>query len=550
MIVLKGKGVSGGIAIGPIAFRGDSSQLPLPEKTEDPQRELDRLEDAFSKARDQLDALYERARKQAGEENASIFETHQLMLSDPDFLQAARDAVEQDGFQAPFAVFQAQKQFEDLFASMEDEYMRGRAADVRDVSHRILDILSGKPDGDFSFSSPAIIAAEDLAPSETLQMDKSRILAFVTGKGSSNSHTAILAKGMGIPAVIGVGEGLSAQYDGVTAAVDGFSGTLYVDPDSRTLAELRSRQEQLQREAEELLLLRSQESVSLDGRRVEICANISGPDDIERVLELGGDGVGLFRSEFLYLESRDYPSEDQQYRAYRQAARRLEGRRLIVRTLDVGADKQVPYFRLSKEENPAMGCRAIRLCLERPELFKTQLRALLRAGTEGNLSIMFPMITSLWEIKRIRQLMEEARQELRQTGLPYSEALEIGMMIETPAAALISDLLAPEVDFFSIGTNDLIQYTLAVDRQNPKLDQYRDPRHPAVMRLISMVVENAHKAGDWVGICGELAADVSLTPLFLSMGVDELSVSPSYLLPVRRAVRETDVGAFQMDAKQ
>lgn len=539
MITIQGKGACSAVAIGTISFFQRGEVQVKRERITDVQGEIKRFEAAKQKALSELSELYDKALFEIGETNAQIFEIHQMMLEDTDFLDSIFNIIEKQEMNAEYAVAVTADNFALLFSSMDDEYMKERAEDVKDISNRLLACFEGKTTQDTAEGDQLIICADDLAPSETVQLDKTKVLAFVTRKGSLNSHTAILARTMNIPAVIGAGDALLDEYEGKLCIVDGFTGTVYIDPDEGTLQNMQKKQQEDIRHKELLEELKGKENVTLDGKRIHIYANIGGLADVGAVLINDAGGIGLFRSEFLYLESKDYPTEEEQFTVYKKVLESMAWKKVIIRTLDIGADKQIDYFQLGKEENPALGYRAIRICLTKPHIFKTQLRALLRASVYGKLSIMFPMIISLEEVKKIKEILEEAKQELQNEHMPYSEDVEIGIMIETPAAALISDVLAPEVDFFSVGTNDLIQYTLAADRQNPKLDAFVDTHHEAVMRLISYAAENAHKHGKWIGICGELGADTSLTERFIKMGIDELSVSPSCVLKVREQVRNS-----------
>lgn len=538
MLVLEGKSVFGGIAIGHIAIWGKDDSQVKRQNIEDVAAELGRFETAKEKAKEQLQGLYEKALREVGEANAMIFEVHQMMLDDLDYVESITNMIETQKINAEFAVATTGDNFAQMFAAMDDAYMKERAADVKDISNRVIMILQGKDSGGIDSDEPVILVAEDLAPSETVQLDKSKVLSFVTRLGSTNSHTAILARTMNIPALIGVA--FTEDMDGKAAVVDGFEGRIYVEPDEETLQRYKVRQEEEENKRKLLQALKGKENVTKDGTTINLYANIGGVSDVADVLANDAGGIGLFRSEFLYLESEDYPTEEEQFKAYRTVAETMAGKKVIIRTLDIGADKQVGYFDMEKEENPAMGYRAIRICLDRTEIFKTQLRAIYRASYYGTISIMFPMIISVNEVRQIKGIVDEVKAELDSHGIPYGE-VELGIMIETPAAAVISDLLAKEVDFFSIGTNDLTQYTLAIDRQNPKLDNIYDSHHEAVLRLLKMVVDNGHKEGCWVGICGELGADTTLTETFLRMGFDELSVTPSMLLRVRDAVRKVDL---------
>ena len=540
MITLSGKSVFGGVAIGKIAFYKRQVKQVRRYHVEDTEAEAARFEDAQETAIAQLGELYDKAMEDVGEANAAIFEVHQMMLMDLDYVDSIKNIITTQEVNAEYAVATTGDNFSQMFASMDDAYMQGRAADVKDVSDRLLGILSDAGESGVVADEPVIVAADDLVPSETVQLDKSKVLAFATMYGSANSHTAILARTMNIPAVIGLGEGLAKEYDGHMAAIDGFTGTIYIDPDEETMKAMTEKREEDRRQKTLLEELKGKENVTLSGQKINVYANIGNLSDVGAVLKNDAGGIGLFRSEFLYLESEDFPTEEQQFQVYKQVAENMAGKKVIIRTLDIGADKQVDYFGLDKEENPALGYRAIRICLTRPEIFKTQLRALYRASAYGQIAIMFPMIISVKEVKQIKVIIEEVKEELREAQIPFREDVELGIMIETPAAVMMSRELAKEVDFFSVGTNDLTQYTLAIDRQNPKLDKFYDAHHPAVLSMIRMTVENAHKAGIWAGICGELGADTSLTKEFLAMGVDELSVSPGSILPIRKIILETD----------
>lgn len=544
MEIYSGKSVFGGIAIGKISVYKKGEQQVKRFRICDPEAEIERYEDAKSMAIKQLQDLYQKALKEVGEANAAIFEVHQMMLEDEDFNEAIVNTVRGQSVNAEYAVASAGDNFSQMFAAMDDDYMKARAADVKDISERVINILTGDTGCAVDTTEPVIIVADDLAPSETVQLDKDRILSFVTVHGSLNSHTAILARTMAIPALVDAPIPLDETVDGRLGIVDGRQGIIYVDPDEETLARMKELQQEENRQKELLLTLKGRENITLDGQKVMLYANIGNIKDLATVIQNDAGGIGLFRSEFIYLEKDDYPTEEEQFRIYKQVAETMAGKRVIIRTLDIGADKQCDYFSMEQEENPALGCRAIRICLTRPEIFKTQLRALFRASVFGKIAIMYPMITSIKEIRRIKEIVAQVKAELDAQGTPYKTPEE-GIMIETPAAVMISDDLAKEVDFFSIGTNDLTQYTLALDRQNTKLDEFYDAHHPAVLRMISMVVENAHKAGIWAGICGELGADQSLTKEFLAMGVDELSVSPGSILPIRKIVLETDVGQYK-----
>jgi len=534
-----GKSIFKKIAIGKILFYQKGEQTIKRTHIEEVDAELKRYEKARAAAIEQLDALHEKALKEVGEANAAVFEVHAMMLEDDDYVDSIVNIIESQQVNAEFAAATTGDNFSKMFANMDDDYFKARAADVKDISERLINILSGKEGDQVIGDQPVIVVADDLAPSETVQMDKKKLLGFVTKYGSANSHTAILARTMNIPALIGVD--IQEEWNGKLAVVDGYEGILYLEPDGETLARLQKRQQE-DLETEKLLQqMKGKEDVTLDGRHIRLYANIGGVKDVADVLANDAAGIGLFRSEFLYLEANDYPDEETQFRAYKTVAENMAGRKVIVRTLDIGADKQADYFKLDKEENPAMGYRAIRICLERTDIFKTQLRALLRASAFVNIAIMYPMIISVDEVRKIKRIFEEVKQELKEQEIPFGD-VEQGIMIETPAAVLISDMLAPEVDFFSIGTNDLTQYTLAIDRQNMKLDHFYDSHHPAVLRMIQMIIENGHKHGCWVGICGELGADMTLTKTFLEMGLDELSVSPAFVLPIRKMIRELSIG--------
>ena len=540
MITIQGKSVFGGVSIGKLMFYKRNEKVIKREHVSDADAEWKRFEAAKGQAVDQLKELYEKALEDVGEANAMIFEIHQMMLEDLDYLESIENIIRSQEVNAEYAVATTADNFAQMFASMDDAYMQGRAADVKDVSERVLDILCGVSAGVKEMTEPCIIAADDLAPSETVQLDKSKVLGFATMYGSSNSHTAILARTMNIPAVIGLGEALSSQYDGKMAVIDGFTGILYVDPDEETLARMQEKRAKDLEQKELLNQLKGKENVTRSGQKINVYANIGNVSDLGAVLRNDAGGIGLFRSEFLYLENSTFPTEEQQFAVYKQVAESMAGKKVIIRTLDIGADKQVDYFNLDKEENPALGYRAIRICLTRPEIFKTQLRALYRAAVYGNLSIMFPMIISVSEVKKIKEIIAQVQAELKAEGIPYKEDVELGVMIETPAAVMVSRELAKEVDFFSVGTNDLTQYTLAIDRQNQKLDTFYDPHHPAVLAMIKMAADNAHAEGKWIGICGELGADLELTEEFLKMGLDELSVSPALVLPLRKKIRECE----------
>jgi len=536
----KGKSVFGGIAIGRIKVYNKSEQQVKRVHIDDTEHEKKRYYAAVDKAAMQLQELYDKAVKEVGEANAAIFEMHQIMLTDDDYKESVENIIDSQHVNAEYAVAQTGDNYAAMFAAMEDEYMRGRSADVKDISERLINILSGFNASSMVSDEPVIIVAEDLAPSETVQLDKDKILSFVSVKGSVNSHTAILARTMGIPALIGTPVIPDNDIDGKMGIVDGNSGCLYVDPDNEKLGYYREKQDEQLKQKELLQLLKGREDITIDGRRIKLYANIGNVKDVMTVKANDAAGIGLFRSEFIYLERDTFPTEEEQFNIYRIVAENMAGKPVIIRTLDIGADKQCDYFNMDKEDNPALGMRAIRICLTRTEIFKTQLRALYRASAYGNINIMYPMIANMWEIDRIKEIEKEVRDELKQQGIDTGN-VQTGIMIETPAAVMQSDELAEKVDFFSIGTNDLTQYTLAVDRQNPKLDCFFDPHHPAVLKMIKMVVDNAHKAGIWAGICGELGADTSLTREFLKMGVDELSVSPGRILPIRKIILDTDV---------
>lgn len=536
MEIIQGKAIFGGIAIGPVSFFAKEQKQVKRTKVEDTEAEIARYEAALATAIEQLGALYEKALKEVGESEAQIFEVHQMMLEDDDYNDSVKNIITSQGLNAEYAVATTGDNFSTMFAAMDDEYFQARAVDVKDISERIINILMGIGEAKVS-DKPSIIVAEDLAPSETVQMDKSKLLGFVTRLGSSNSHTAILARTMNIPALIQVD--IKEEWNGKQAIIDGFSGKFIIEPEADVLEEYQKKQAEQQERRRLLAEQKGKPTVTKNGKAIKLFANIGSVSDLQSVMENDAAGIGLFRSEFLYLESDTYPTEEEQFKAYKMVAETMAGKKVIIRTLDIGADKQVDYFELDKEENPAMGLRAIRICLTRPEIFKTQLRALLRASAFGNIAVMYPMIISVEEVRKIKAIMEEVKAELDEAGIPYGN-VEQGIMIETPAAVILSDLLAKEVDFFSIGTNDLTQYTLAIDRQNAKLDEFYNPHHEAVLRMIQMVVENAHKAGIWAGICGELGADLELTDRFMEMGVDELSVSPTFIYPVRQKIREYD----------
>ena len=537
-MVLEGKSVFGGIAIGRLSIYNKKENQVKREKITDVESEITRFTDAKETAKEQLKGFYKKAVKEVGEVNAAIFEVHQMMLDDLDYVESITNMIRAQEVNAEFAVASTGDNFSKMFAAMDDDYMKERAADVKDISNRVISILQNAENGSVTGEEPVILLADDLAPSETVQLDKSKVLSFVTRHGSTNSHTAILARTMNIPALIGID--FSEDVNGKMGIVDGYTGKLYIEPDEETMKKYEAKKAEDENKKRLLLELKGKENVTLDGKKINLYANIGGVADVANALSNDAGGIGLFRSEFLYLESEDYPTEEAQFAAYKTVAENMAGKKVIIRTLDIGADKQVDYFHMEKEENPAMGYRAIRICLDRPEIFKTQLRAIYRASYYGTISIMFPMIISVKEVKRIKEIVAEVKAELTTEGIPFKDC-ELGIMIETPAAVMISDLLAEEVDFFSIGTNDLTQYTLAIDRQNPKLDSFYDSHHEAILRMLQMVVDNGHKHGCWVGICGELGADTTLTSTFLKMGFDELSVSPAMILRVREEIRNTKV---------
>lgn len=545
MQVYNGKSVFGGIAIGKISVYQKGEQQVKRVKIADADAEMERYADAKDAAVEQLQKLYDKALKEVGEANAAIFEIHQMMLDDDDYNESVENIIRTQMVNAEYAVAATADNFAQMFASMDDDYMKERAADVKDISERLLAILHGTDSNKVDTNEPVIIVADDLAPSETVQLDKDMVLSFVTVHGSLNSHTAILARTMAIPALIGTEAlPLDASVDGKLGIVDGFNGKIYVDPDENILTEMKAKQQEDLEKKQLLQTLKGKENITLDGQKVMLYANIGNIKDLATVIQNDAGGIGLFRSEFIYLEREDYPTEEEQFQIYKTVAETMAGKRVIIRTLDIGADKQCDYFNMEHEENPALGYRAIRICLTRPEIFKTQLRALFRASAYGKVAIMYPMITSVKEVRRIKEIVEEVKAELTEQGIEFGTP-EQGIMIETPAAAMVSDELAKEVDFFSVGTNDLTQYTLAIDRQNTKLDEFYDAHHPAVLRMIAMVAENAHKAGIWAGICGELGADTTLTQEFLAMGIDELSVSPGSILPIRKIVLETNVTDYK-----
>ena len=540
MEVYQGKSVFGGIAIGRISVHKKDEQQVKRVRIEDSEQEILRYRQAKQTAMEQLQGLYRKALKEVGEANAAIFEIHQMMLEDDDYNESVENIIRMQQVNAEYAVASTGDNFAQMFSAMDDDYMRARSADVKDISERVLSVLGGRATGIAASGEPVIIVADDLAPSETVQLNKDLVLSFVTVHGSVNSHTAILARTMSIPALIGTAIPLTDDIDGKVGIVDGKNGCIYVDPDEDTLSKMQQLKQEEQEKKELLQTLKGRENITIDGKKIMLYANIGNSKDLAAVLQNDAGGIGLFRSEFIYLERDTFPTEEEQFQIYRTVAETMAGKPVIIRTLDIGADKKCDYFEMEPEENPAMGCRAIRICLTRPEIFKTQLRALFRASAFGNISIMYPMIISVDEVRKIKTIVAEIRQELTEQGVTFGEPKQ-GIMIETPAAVMMSEELAKEVDFFSIGTNDLTQYTLAIDRQNPKLDAFYDPHHPAVLRMIQMVVENAHKAGIWAGICGELGADTTLTRRFLAMGVDELSMSPGSILPVRKIILETDV---------
>lgn len=540
MEIFQGKSVFGGIAIGKICVYEKEEQQVKRSKIDDVDQEIARFHEARDVASAQLASLYDKAVKEVGEASAAIFEIHQMMLEDLDYLESIENIIKTQSVNAEFAVAETSDNFQMIFASMDDEYMRGRAADIKDVSERLLSVLHGNHKGALHTDEPVIIAADDLAPSETVQLDKDKVLAFVTVHGSVNSHTAILAKTMNIPALIGTDMPLGDSVDGKLAIIDGYEGRVYIEPDEETLAVKQAKLKEDLEKRELLQTLKGRENITLDGQKIMVYANIGDIKDLGMVMQNDAGGIGLFRSEFIYLDKDTFPTEEEQFKVYKTVAETMAGKRVIIRTLDIGADKQASYFNLGKEENPAMGYRAIRICLSQPDIFKTQLRAIFRASAYGKIAVMYPMITSVEEVRKIKEIVEEVKAELTQQKIAFGE-VEQGIMIETPAAVMISDLLAEEVDFFSIGTNDLTQYTLAIDRQNEKLDDFYNPHHKAILRMIAKVVENSHKAGIWTGICGELGADPELTKLFLAMGVDELSVSPGRILGLRKIILETDM---------
>jgi len=547
MIQLQGKGVSKGVTNGPLYFFQRADSTITKAEVEDIEAERARIREAQDKAIEQLTALADKCREESGDKEAVLFETHAMFVEDDDYVECINDTLESENCNAEYAVDQAGEQFAAMFAAMDDAYMQARAADIKDVTRRLLNNLMGIAEGGIDSDVPVILAADDLAPSETLQLDKSKILGFITQYGSGNSHTAILARTMGIPAICGLGDQLKKDYEGKDVYIDGETGSVYIDPDEETL-QMMDQKFKEQKERQELLdSMRGQEDITLDGRKMMVYCNIGSPDDVENVLANDGQGVGLFRSEFLYLAADDYPSEDEQFEAYKTVAEAMDGKRVVIRTLDIGADKKVDYFELDEEENPAMGNRAIRICLTRPDVFRTQLRALYRASAYGKIAIMFPMIASVWEVKECKEACASVMKELDEEGIPYNPDTELGIMIETPASIFMSEELAQEVDFFSVGTNDLTQYTLACDRQNNNLGRFFDPEHPAILRALKMATDAAHKAGIWIGICGELGANIDLLPTFLAIGIDDLSVSPSSVLPLRSEIRKSDTTKCTLD---
>ncbi len=539
MIELKGKGVSSGVTHGPLYFYKRADDTIVKCVADDLDAEKARVREAQDKSIEQLTALADQCREESGEESAMLFETHAMFVEDDDYVDCINSALEEEQCNAEYAVQKAGEEFSEMLAAMDDDYMKERAADIKDVTRRILNNLMGITEGGIDSDVPVILAADDLAPSETLQLDKTKILGFMTQGGSGNSHTAILARTMGIPAICGLGDDLKEDYEGMDTYMDGETGCVYLDPDEEVRQELDEKYEEQQKRKELLETMKGQEDVTKDGRKIMVYCNIGSPDDVDAVLANDGQGIGLFRSEFLYLAADDYPSEEDQFEAYKSVAEAMDGKRVVIRTLDIGADKKVDYFELDEEDNPAMGNRAIRICLTRPEVFRTQLRALYRASAYGKIAIMFPMITSVWEVEECKAACQSVMDELTEEGIPFNPDTELGIMIETPASIFIADELAKRVDFFSVGTNDLTQYTLACDRQNNNLGRFFDPHHPAVLRALKMAADAAHNAGIWIGICGELGADQSLLSTFLAIGIDELSVSPASVLPLRAAIRES-----------
>lgn len=545
MITIKGKAVCSGIAFGKLELIKNKSNVVQRVRIDDTKKEIERFEKALTKAQKELEDLYKKALSEVGEENAMIFEIHQMMLKDEDYLDSVKSNIIDQKLNAESAVATTADNFAEMFSSMDDSYMQARALDVKDISERIISVLTNKKNEGIKSNESVVIGAEDLAPSETVQLDKSKILAFVTQKGSSNSHTSILARTMNIPAIIGAEGILNDEYDLKDVIVDGFTGEIYINPDMSTVLKMQEKKLKSEHQSQLLSKLKGVKPVTKDGKKIMLYANIGSENDIASVYANDAMGVGLFRSEFIYLESKNYPTEDEQFFIYKNVAQKALGKRVIIRTLDIGADKQVDYFQMPKEENPAMGVRAIRICLTRPQIFRTQLRALYRASSFGKIAIMFPMITSLGEVIKIKEICNDIKKELTDEKIPFNENVELGIMIETPAAAMISDYLAKEVDFFSIGTNDLTQYTLAIDRQNDAAEAFCDRHHPAILRLIKLVADNAHKEGIWAGICGELAGDMDLVETFLAMGIDELSVPPSAILPLKQKIIETDVSKIR-----
>ncbi len=547
MIELQGKGVSKGVADGPLYFYKRPDTKVVKVTVTDLDAEKARVRAAQDRSIEQLNALADQCREESGEESAMLFETHAMFVEDDDYVECINDALEEEQCNAEYAVQQAGEEFSAMLAAMDDDYMKERAADIKDVTRRILNNLMGIAEGGIDSDVPVILAADDLAPSETLQLDKTKILGFITQGGSGNSHTAILARTMGIPAICGMGDSLNPSYEGQTAYIDGETGQVVLDPDEETLAAFQEKMEEQAKRKELMESMKGQEDITKDGRKIMLYCNIGSPDDVDAVLANDGQGIGLFRSEFLYLAADDYPSEEDQFEAYKSVAEAMDGKRVVIRTLDIGADKKVDYFELDEEDNPAMGNRAIRICLTRPDVFRTQLRALYRASAYGKIAIMFPMITSVWEVRECKEACQSVMDELTEEGIPFNPDTELGIMIETPASIFIADDLAKEVDFFSVGTNDLTQYTLACDRQNNNLGRFFDPHHPAVLRALKMAADAAHKAGIWIGICGELGADAELLETFLAIGIDELSVSPASVLPLRAAIRESTAAGCTLD---
>lgn len=553
MVILKGKSVFKDIGLGTIRFKEGRGKKDLRYNVEDVSNEINRFRKALAEGLKQLQQLYGKVLQEAGEENAAIFEAHKFMMEDADYCGTVEKIISSERVNAEYAVKATMDKYSEMFSSMDDAYLKAREEDIKDISERLIKVLEGMSQGNDTGDgnaetdqadvneAPYILASQNLSPSETIQIDKTKVLGILMQEGSENSHTAILARSMSIPTIVGLGDQLKAAYNGMLAAIDGFEGRVYINPDEETIRLMKQKQGEIRKRKETLIQLKELESITLDGRKIKILANISRSSDVDMVLSSGADGIGLYRTEFLYMESKDFPDEERQFEEYKKVAERMGGKKVIIRTMDLGSDKQADYFYQDKEENPAMGYRAIRICLTKPEIFKTQLRALLRAALYGNVSVMFPMITSVEEILRIKEIVREAKEELNRDGIPFKNEVGMGIMIETPAAALISEELAKEVDFFSVGTNDLTQYTLAIDRQNRKLDSFYNPYHKAVLKLIRMAAESAHGEGKWIGICGELAADTSLTEEFLRIGIDELSVSPDMVPEVRGRVREIDL---------